>query len=436
MLVGADLEDPHGWPLAESLHELHQLALSAGLAVAGQLTQRLDSPHPATYLGKGKVQELAAQRKELAYDLVIFDDELSPSQQRNLEEALGVQVMDRSALILDIFAQRARTHEGRLQVELAQYEYYLPRLTRLWTHLSRQTRGGVGLRGPGETQLESDRRQLRRRVSALRKELEEVRTHRALHRQHRRDEMVPVVALVGYTNAGKSTLLRALTGADVLVEDRLFSTLDPTTRRVKLPSGQEVLLSDTVGFIQKLPAQLVAAFRATLEELGDADLLVHVVDISDENAGDRAEAVYQTLRELDLADKPLITALNKIDLLVENGRRSASSADSAVFEAHEPLSARVMAGVRGVAAPYPDAVAISAARGIGLNDLLERIGQVLGRDEVDITVVIPYAQSELVSQLHKQGRVVSETYGKSGTRMHLRVPKALESALHTFIASE
>jgi GTPase len=348
LLVAADLPGSHLWSLADSLAELGQLAESDNLQVVGTLTQKMESPHSGTYLGKGKVQELVALRRQTPYDMLIFDDELSPSQQRNLEEATSVQVMDRTGLILDIFAQRAQTHEGRLQVELAQYEYYLPRLTRLWTHLSRQTQGGVGLRGPGETQLETDRRRVRGRISDLRKELEEVRTHRALHREHRRSEMIPTVAMVGYTNAGKSTLLHALTGADVFIADKLFATLDPTTRRVRLPRGQEVLLTDTVGFIHKLPTQLVAAFRATLEELSDADLLIEVVDITHRNAAQQAQAVAQTLQELNLSDKPVVLALNKIDLLLPPSRGSEGTSE-----------ARIQA-VREVAAPTVDAVAISA----------------------------------------------------------------------------
>ncbi|MDP3046562.1 MAG: GTPase HflX, partial [Chloroflexota bacterium] len=404
--------------------ELALLARSDGLEVVAQITQKLENPSPSTYLGKGKVQEIVSLRKETPYDIILFDDELSPSQQRNLEEATGVQVMDRTGLILDIFAQRARTHEGRLQVELAQYDYYLPRLTRLWTHLSRQTRGGVGLRGPGETQLETDRRRVRKRISDLKRELEEVRTHRALHRQRRRAEMVPLVALVGYTNAGKSTLLHALTGADVLIEDKLFATLDPTTRRVKLPRGQEVLFSDTVGFIQKLPTQLVAAFRATLEELDEADLLIHVVDITHPNAALQAQAVGETLKDLKLDTKPVVTALNKIDRLAAAGSYSHAG-DAATLDA-----------IRQVALPYPDAVAISAAQGIGLDDLLDRVETVLGADQVDITVLLPYDQGELAAGIRRHGSVLAESYRKDGSHLHLRVPKWFVHQLRPFVAPD
>jgi GTPase len=425
LLAAADLQGEHLWALDDSMAELALLARSDGLEVVAQITQKMESPSSSTYLGKGKVQELVTLRKETPYDIILFDDELSPSQQRNLEEATGVQVMDRTGLILDIFAQRARTHEGRLQVELAQYDYYLPRLTRLWTHLSRQTRGGVGLRGPGETQLETDRRRVRKRISDLKRELEEVRTHRALHRQRRRAEMVPMVALVGYTNAGKSTLLHALTGADVLIEDKLFATLDPTTRRVKLPKGQEVLFSDTVGFIQKLPTQLVAAFRATLEELDEADLLIHVVDITHPNAALQAQAVEETLKSLKLDSKPVVTALNKIDRLAAPAGAAEGAGDAGTLDA-----------IRQVAQPYPDAVAISASQGIGLADLLERVETALGAEQADITVLLPYDQGELAATIRRHGSVLAESYRKDGSHLHLRVPRWFLSQLSPFLAPE
>jgi GTP-binding protein HflX len=420
LLAAADLYGERLWSLDDSLAELALLAQTDGLEVSGQITQKMDAPSATSFLGKGKVQELVALRKETPYDLILFDDELSPTQQRNLEEATGVQVMDRTALILDIFAQRARTHEGRLQVELAQYDYYLPRLTRLWTHLSRQTRGGVGLRGPGETQLETDRRRVRKRMSDLKRELEEVRTHRALHRERRRSEMVPLIALVGYTNAGKSTLLHALTGADVLIEDKLFATLDPTTRRVKLPRGQEVLFSDTVGFIQKLPHQLVAAFRATLEELDEADLLIHVVDITHPNAALQAQAVGETLKTLKLDAKPVVTVLNKIDRLAAGADASAAGQTAALD------------AIRQVALPYPDAVAISAWRSIGLEDLLSRVENALGAEQVDITVLLPYDQGELAAGIRRHGSVLAESYHKDGSHLKLRVPKWLVHQLRPF----
>ena len=326
LLVGAQLKSRQdGWDLEDSLIELGQLARTAGLEVAGQTWQRLDQYNPATLIGSGKVEELSELRKDVDSSVIIFDEELSPRQLRNLEETMGdeVKVLDRTSLILDIFAQHARTREGQLQVELAQYEYRLPRLTRAWTHLARQAgggaarggTGGVGLRGPGETQLEVDRRLISRRIAQIEDELEQVRRHRALHRRQRKRMALPVVAIVGYTNAGKSTLLNALSGADVLVEDKLFATLDPTTRRVELPSGREVLFSDTVGFIQKLPTELVAAFRATLEEINEADLILHVVDITHPRAEDQSDAVAETLHDLGVVDRPTIVALNKVDRL-------------------------------------------------------------------------------------------------------------------------
>src|SRR5436305_736015 len=286
----------NGWTTDDSLEELARLAESADLEVVGSVSQNLSRPNPASYLGKGKVQEVKAAREELNYDVLVVDEELSPSQLRNLEETLGVKVIDRTALILDIFAKRAQTHEGRLQVELAQLEYRMNRFTRMWTHLSRQTMGGVGLRGPGETQLEVDRRRAQERITLLKEELAEVHQHREQYRQKRRKAEVPVIALVGYTNAGKSTLLNRLTDADVLAENKLFATLDPTTRRVTLPSGRHALVTDTVGFIQKLPHSLVAAFRATLEEINDATLILHVVDASHPYASEQIEVVKDTLK--------------------------------------------------------------------------------------------------------------------------------------------
>ena len=283
--------------------------------MVGDDARRLAAFNPATYIGKGKVQEIIDAEPELEYTTVVFDDELTPSQQRNLEKQLDVKVIDRTALILDIFAQHARTKEGRLQVELAQHEYILPRLRGQWSHLERLG-GGIGTRGPGETQIETDRRLIRNRISLIKKQIEDVRRQRALHRQQRAKQGIPVVSLVGYTNAGKSTLMRALSGADVLVQDQLFATLDPVTRRIHLPSGGAALLTDTVGFIQKLPTQLVAAFRATLEELEEATLMLHVVDITHPDAEEQAETVEETLAELGLADRPRLMVLNKMDRLV------------------------------------------------------------------------------------------------------------------------
>jgi GTP-binding protein HflX len=306
-----------------SLEELALLTSTAGAQVVGRIVQRLDHPNPALYIGKGKVNEIIAERPVLDYTMVIFDDELSPTQQRNLENAFGVKVLDRAALIIDIFASRARTREARLQVELAQTEYLMPRLAGQWSHLER-LEGRIGTRGPGETQIETDRRLVRARVQKLKREIDEVRKQRSLYRQRRSRQGVQVVALVGYTNAGKSTLMRALSGADVFTEDLLFATLDPVTRKLALPSGGNVVLTDTVGFIQKLPTQLVAAFRATLEELEDADLLLHVVDITHPDAEEQWQTVEDTLAELGLSEKPRLVALNKVDLVAsEDGELEA-----------------------------------------------------------------------------------------------------------------
>jgi len=301
------------------MEELAQLAGTAGANVVGKLIQRLPVPSKTHYLGKGKLDELTSLKDSTNYNVVIFDDELSPLQQRNLEEILQVKVIDRAALILDIFAKRARTHEGQLQVELAQHQYLLPRLAGQWSHLERLG-GGIGTRGPGESQLETDRRLIQQKIHHLKAHIEEVRKHRMLYRQKRRKSGIPIVALVGYTNAGKSTLLNALTRAEVFVEDKLFATLDPTTRRLTLPDKSVVLATDTVGFIRKLPPAIVTAFRATLEELTEASLLLHVVDLTSRDAPEQCQIVEDILTDLNLMDKPRITALNKIDLLVNSGK--------------------------------------------------------------------------------------------------------------------
>ena len=341
------------WNLEDSLGELDQLARGAGAEVLDRMTQRVEH-RTSTYLGKGKLEELKALKERLAYTLAIFDDELTPAQQRNLEDTLQVKVIDRTALILDTFARRARTHEGHLQVELAQHQYLLPRLAGQWSHLERLG-GGIGTRGPGETQLETDRRLIRQRVQRLQVELEAVRRQRALHRRRRKSVGIPVVSLVGYTNAGKSTLFNALVGAGVVTtEDKPFSTLDPVTRQVALPDGQAVLLTDTVGFIQKLPPMVVAAFRATLEELQEADILLHVVDISHRNAAEQAQVVEETLKELDLDKKPRVLVLNKVDLFTDGAEGHLDGLD----ETPDGES-------RGVL--------VSAVRSWGLDSLLQEI---------------------------------------------------------------
>jgi GTP-binding protein HflX len=364
-----------GWRAESSLEELALLARTAGAEIAGRSLQRLDSPSPATYIGKGKLEEI----RRLAgtgggYTMVVFDDELSPSQQANLEDALKVKVLDRATLILDIFAMRARTREGRLQVELAQTEYLLPRLKGQWSHLERLSGnsgapGAIGVRGPGETQIETDRRLARKKIQKLKEQIEDVRQQRSLYRRRREREGVPVVALVGYTNAGKSTLMRALTrDADVFVQDQLFATLDPLTRRIYLDEAHPALLTDTVGFIQKLPTQLVAAFRATLEELTDATLLLHVVDITHPDAAHQSQTVEDTLRDLTLGDKPRITVLNKVDQLPDaDGRPVRSLAELATFQ--QSLTANI-----------PGAVLISAEKRWGIDLLKQRMVEALDRE--------------------------------------------------------
>jgi GTPase len=371
-LVAADLRGTL-LPAAESLEELAELARTAGAEVAGRTAQRMETPNVATYIGKGKVEEVASAARELQANVVVFDDELSPSQQRNLEKALGTKVIDRTALILDIFATRAHTREGRLQVALAQMQYLLPRLAGQWSHLERME-GAIGTRGPGETQIETDRRLIRSRISRIKKELEQVRTQRALYRRNRVRNGIPVVALVGYTNAGKSTLMNALARADVLAEDKLFATLDPVTRRLRLRTDETVLLTDTVGFIQKLPTDLVASFRATLEELEEADLLLHVVDISHPNSFEHTQSVEGTLRELGVVDRPTLLVLNKCDLLTDD--------EGALVETFE--AAREVVASAG--APPSNVVMVSAVKLWGLDALLDRVARALDGDLGDASL--------------------------------------------------
>lgn len=416
ILVGVEVKGSRPlFSLHDSLNELALLAHTAGVIVKDRITQRLGQIDPATFVGSGKLEEIATAASTHGATTIIFDDELSPRHQRELEKYFGdtVQVLDRSALILDIFAQHARTREGSLQVELAQYEYRLPRLTRQWTHLARQAgggaarggAGGVGLRGPGETQLEVDRREIGRKITRLKHELEDVRAHRERHRLHRQRVGIPTVALVGYTNAGKSTLLNALSGAGVYVANQLFATLDPTTRRVELPSGRAVLLSDTVGFIQKLPVSLIAAFRATLEETTDSALLLHVVDISHPRARDHIEVVEDTLAELDATRIPKLLALNKIDQVSGEFRLDAE------------------------ALGYRDVIRISAKERIGFDDLLQAVDWSLSDDMITIKLSIPYAKSEWLAAVHEQGIVEVEVHTETGVDVTARVPQRLAGQL-------
>ncbi|PRQ27100.1 putative nucleoside-triphosphate phosphatase [Rosa chinensis] len=382
----------------ESLKELTQLADTAGLMVVGSTYQKLVSPNSRTYIGSGKVAEIKSAIHALGVETVIFDDELSAGQLRNLEKAFGgdVRVCDRTALILDIFNQRAATHEAALQVTLAQMEYQLPRLTKMWTHLERQSGGQV--KGMGEKQIEVDKRILRTQIGVLKKELESVRKHRKQYRNQRLSVPVPVVSLVGYTNAGKSTLLNQLTGANVLAEDQLFATLDPTTRRVQMKNGKEFLLTDTVGFIQKLPTTVVAAFRATLEEISESALLVHVVDISHPLAEQQIEAVDRVLSELDVSSIPRLMVWNKVD--------KVSNPDS----------------IRTEAEKRDDVVCISALSGQGLNDFCSAIQEKLKDSMVWVEALIPFEKGELLSTIHKVGMVERTEYTEHGTLIKAHVP--------------
>jgi GTPase len=412
-LVGVDIQKQKKvLSMEDSLAELALLADTAGLDVTGELTQKLEHPNSETYIGSGKVEELKSLVEETLSNVAIFDDELSPRHLRELEKALGpnVRVLDRTALILDIFAQHAHTSEGMLQVELAQYEYYLPRLTRQWTHLARQAGGGggraggvggVGLRGPGETQLEVDRRQIRSRINHLKRELEKVSAHRSRYRAQRKRSKIPIVAFVGYTNAGKSTLLNRIAKADLYVADQLFATLDPTTRRVELPGSYQALCTDTVGFIQKLPTMLVAAFHATLEEIAEADLLLHVVDISHPGALNQYQSVQETLKEIGAGHIPVITALNKIDRL------------------------SIPEKAREIAALYPQSIAISAREGTGVRDLLALVQRELYERYVPIHVRLPYQQGHLISLFHETGQVERVEHGHGGVEIVGKIPGRL-----------
>lgn len=406
--------------LEDSLAELELLAETAGIEVLATLTQNLEAINSRTFIGSGKVEELKLLAEELDVEVILFDEELTPRHQRELEEVLGksVKIIDRSALILDIFSQHARTREGMLQVELAQLEYRLPRLTRAWTHLARQaggaagrtgSTGGVGLRGPGETQLEVDRREIKTRIVRLKEELEKVREHRLRHREHRRKTNVPVVALVGYTNAGKSTLLNTLTNANIYVADKLFATLDPTARQVELTSGQTIVLTDTVGFIQKLPTQLAAAFRATLEEIAEADLLIHVVDVSHPNAAQQKKTVLETLIDIGAGDIPVLTVYNKVDLLSGEELEAARAN-------HEN-----------------QALFISARNGTGLEALLDAVGRELLTAYTALDVLLPYDQGQLVSVFHEKGHVQSLEHTGKGILISGYIPKEIQAQFTPYL---
>ena len=431
------------WTTEDSLAELAELARTAGATVVGTFIQKKAKPDTALFLGRGKVEEMAMFIQNERATLVIFDEELTPSQQRNLEMALGVKILDRTALILDIFAQRARTAAGKLQVELAQLRYSLPRILGQGLVLSRLG-GGIGTRGPGETKLEVDRRRIRRRIHDIEGEIERLKKERFLHRERRRAARIPVAALVGYTNAGKSTLLNALTGADVFAEDKLFATLDPTTRSLRLADGREILVTDTVGFIQKLPHTLVQAFHATLEEVVEADILLHVVDVSNEAAEFQIEAVTEVLKELGVAEKPMLYVLNKLDRLTGDAEGTGggdaasrgSASDDAGSEAAVGGAADGFEDSENISleeAPLPPAVlrllrgregcAVAARTGAGLADLQEKIASFFRTGEVELTLHIPFTENAAVTRLHEAGRVLQTDYDERGTRLCVRLSK-------------
>ena len=385
------------WTVDDSLEELKQLADTAGATVIKKFIQKRPKPDPAFFIGRGKVQELALYAQQGNIDLCIFDDELSPAQQRNIESVMGIRILDRTALILDIFAQRARTNEGKLQVELAQLQYTLPRIMGKGLMLSRLG-GGIGTRGPGETKLEVDRRRIRDRIAFIKDQIEKVKAVRSLHRSKRKKNNVFEVSLVGYTNAGKSTLLNTLTNSDIYAKDQLFATLDPTTRQLTLPNKQEIIITDTVGFIQRLPHQLIAAFRSTLEVVTEADLLVHVIDVSHELYKEQAAAVHEVLKEIGAETKPVITVYNKIDKLPPDSKL----ADRLVLE--------------------EDTVCISAAKKLNLESLQQMIESHLKSKAVEVILCIPYAETAKAAQLHETANVLEQEYTENGAVMKVILP--------------
>jgi len=391
ILVGLRIPPATRQQALEVLEELESLTYTAGAQVVGRLWQEVREVDPATLIGKGKVEELSKQVKDLKADVVIFDEDLNATQNRNLEEKLKIKVIDRTGLILDIFAQRARTREGKLQVELAQAIYLLPRLVGQWGHFSRQAGGMIGTRGPGETQLEVDRRRVREKISRIRKELKRVESAREIHRAKRLSVPIPTVSLVGYTNAGKSTLMKTLTDAEVLVEDKLFATLDPTVRRLKLPSGRQVLLTDTVGFIRKLPHSLIDSFKATFEEIRGADLLVHLIDASHPNSEAQIKTVLQVLKELELIHKPRLEIYNKADLIDSHQRQEKKR------------------------------LYISAFREINLQVMLEKLDATLSKGFKKVKLEVPHHEGALLGFLHEYARILSKEYHSEGVRLEVEI---------------
>jgi GTPase len=407
--VGVELKSGDTRATRESLDELGELAETAGAEVIGEGTQKVETPNAATYIGKGKADEFAKFCAENTVDTVIFDDELSPAQTRNLEKIFEVKILDRTALILDIFSQRARTREGKLQIELAQLQHLLPRLTRFWGHLSRQS-GGIGMRGgEGETQLEADRRKVSERIDRITRDLDAVRQQRETQRAGRQRAQWPLASIVGYTNAGKSTLLNKLTGADVLAKDILFATLDPTTRRLRLPTNQNILLTDTVGFIRKLPHGLVEAFKATLEEVVQADLLLHVVDVSHPQVDEQIAAVNTVLNEIGAGDKPTMMVFNKVDQL---------NAGNPLARLHEL---------------YPNSVAISATKGTGIAELLSEISTQIRPERELLQLKIPHEAAAVIARLHKVGQVLERRYLAKTAKFKARIPPHHHAEFAAFI---
>lgn len=410
LLIGFYLKSDEAEECEESLEELERLTETYGLEVIDKVPVALRKITSATIIGSGKLQELEALASEFGADVIIFDDEISPHQGRNLEKAFKKPVLDRTELIIEVFAQRAQTKEASLQIELAKIRYQLPRLKRLWTHLSRQVAGGGGyLRGAGEKQIELDRRMLRHRIARLQKEIEEVRAHRKTQRSQRQRRSVPTFAIVGYTNAGKSTLLKALTSAEVLVEDKLFATLDTTTRKYTLPNNQEILLVDTVGFIRKIPTTLIAAFKSTLEEAIHTDVLLHLIDASSPHALDQAKVTLDVLQELGASDQPFVTALNKIDQCEDQ------------------------AMLKKLRLTYPNTVEISAKNRKGFPELMEAMAKAIASLRKTVKLKIPQSHYALVSELMKEGRVLETDYEGNDVLMEVEIPTSMEKKVQAFV---